>query len=668
MKKSFLVVHQDYLEDVIKSLHEKGLMQIIDISKEESELLKDTEKSKSLSEAENLANYELRVSRLIDILKRVKPKKGGIKALLNPKEPELKEVEDTSIDDLYSYTEGLLDEIESNIINEQEKIDSLNEKRENIQNQLEEIKYLKGFDIDISDVKESEYLVLKAGLTYDFDELKDEIKKLKLSDFYSQSFKEGKKVKWSVILVSHISEKEKIEKLAREYLEEFKLYNLKGEPDELTKLLKQNIKDIYLKKKKIISNLKKYSKNQLDELLALREEIQLEKARQEIAKNFTKTDYTYLIKGWILEKDEKEVEETINFSSKENVIIDFKKPSTNPDNPPTYIETPRWADGFKSLLSMFALPKYNEINPTIIMGIFFVLFFGFMLGDAGYGLVILFLSIFGYIKFSKHSDMIRAWSFMGIWLGLTTTVVGLLTNSFFGDLVTRFIYGNPESLLYQAEILGVKLPLNSIKDPLTILTIALVFGLIHLNIGVVLGIIQEYKRKNYKQLLTEQSCWIPLQLGGGMLIGKFILDFQISQTLFYIAAVLVVIGIIQLFLGKGPIGFFDITGYVGDWLSYARLLALGLATAGMALAFNVVSGMLQPTSIDGILPIILLILMIILLIIMHLVNLGLQALGAGVHSLRLQYVEFFNRFYEGGGKEFTPFKIKRKYTKKVEEK
>ena len=668
MKKTFLVVHQDYLEDVIKSLHEKGLMQIIDISKEESELLKDTEKSKSLSEAENLANYELRVSRLIDILKRVKPKKGGIKSLLNPKEPELKEVEDTSIDDLYSYTEGLLDEIESNIINEQEKIDSLNEKRENIQNQLEEIKYLKGFDIDISDVKESEYLVLKAGLTYDFDELKDEIKKLKLSDFYSQSFKEGKKVKWSVILVSHISEKEKIEKLAREYLEEFKLYNLKGEPDELTKLLKQNIKDIYLKKKKIISNLKKYSKNQLDELLALREEIQLEKARQEIAKNFTKTDYTYLIKGWILEKDEKEVEETINFSSKENVIIDFKKPSTNPDNPPTYIETPRWADGFKSLLSMFALPKYNEINPTIIMGIFFVLFFGFMLGDAGYGLVILFLSIFGYIKFSKHSDMIRAWSFMGIWLGLTTTVVGLLTNSFFGDLVTRFIYGNPESLLYQAEILGVKLPLNSIKDPLTILTIALVFGLIHLNIGVVLGIIQEYKRKNYKQLLTEQSCWIPLQLGGGMLIGKFILDFQISQTLFYIAAVLVVIGIIQLFLGKGPIGFFDITGYVGDWLSYARLLALGLATAGMALAFNVVSGMLQPTSIDGILPIILLILMIILLIIMHLVNLGLQALGAGVHSLRLQYVEFFNRFYEGGGKEFTPFKIKRKYTKKVEEK
>ncbi len=668
MKKTSLIVHQDYLEDVIKNLHEKGLMQIIDISKEEPELLKDTEKSKSLSEAENLANYELRVSRLIDILNKVKPKKGGIKDLLNPKEPLLKEVEDTSIDDLYSYAEGLLDEIESNIIDEQKKIDSFNEKRENIQNQLEEIKYLKGFDFDVSDIKESEYLVIRAGLTSDFDELKEEIDKLKLTDLYSQSFKQGKKIRWSVIIVSHISEKKKAEKLTREYLEDFKLYNLSGKPDELTKLLKHKIKDIDSDKKKIISNLKKYSKKQLDELLALREEIQLEKARQEIAKNFTKTNYTYIIKGWVLEKDQKEIEETIKTSSKNNVIIDFKKPSINPDNPPTHIETPRWADGFKSLLSMFALPKYNEINPTIIMGIFFVLFFGFMLGDAGYGLVILFLSLFGYLKFSKHSDMIRAWSFMGIWLGLTTIIVGFLTNSFFGDLVTRFIYGNPEALLYQAEIMGVKLPLNSIKDPLTILTIALIFGLIHLNIGVVLGIIQEYKRKNYKQLLTEQSCWIPLQLGGGMLIGKFILDFQLSQTLFYIAGILVIIGIIQLFLGKGPIGFFDITGYVGDWLSYARLLALGLATAGMALAFNVVSGMLKPASINGIIPVLLTILMIILLIIMHVVNLGLQALGAGVHSLRLQYVEFFNRFYEGGGKEFLPFKIKRKYTKKIEEK
>ena len=121
---------------------------------------------------------------------------------------------------------------------------------------------------------------------------------------------------------------------------------------------------------------------------------------------------------------------------------------------------------------------------------------------------------------------------------------------------------------------------------------------------------------------------------------------------------MVIIGIILLFIAGGPVGFFDITGYVGDWLSYARLLALGLATAGMALAFNEVSRLL-----GEMIPYIGIVITIILLIIMHLVNLGLSALGAGVHSLRLQYVEFFNRFYEGGGHEFSPFKMKRKYTK-----
>jgi V/A-type H+-transporting ATPase subunit I len=97
-------------------------------------------------------------------------------------------------------------------------------------------------------------------------------------------------------------------------------------------------------------------------------------------------------------------------------------------------------------------------------------------------------------------------------------------------------------------------------------------------------------------MLTEHGCWIPLQLGGAILIGYFILDWNISFPVFILAGILVIIGVIQLFISSGPIGFFDITGYVGDWLSYARLLALGLATAGMALAFNVVAALI-PTLI-----------------------------------------------------------------------
>jgi len=301
---------------------------------------------------------------------------------------------------------------------------------------------------------------------------------------------------------------------------------------------------------------------------------------------------------------------------------------------------------------------------TIIMGIFFVLFFGVMLGDAGYGLIILSLSLFGYIKFSKFSGFIRGWAFLGIWLGLTTTIVGFLTNGFFGDLIPRFFYNNPDQPLYSLTIGGVHLPIEPLRDPLTILTIALLFGLIHLNIGIILAIYQSYKNRDFKELFANHSSWLLLELGGGLLLGDSLLHLVSLGTVeFYFALILVIIGLVLRIWHAGPLGFFDITGFVGDWLSYARLLALGLATAGMALAFNIIAKLFAdmiPIQIIGV------IVMVILLVLMHAINLGLQALGAGVHSLRLQYVEFFNRFYEGGGHEFKPFSIKRKYTKTKE--
>src|SRR4030043_1913489 len=111
---------------------------------------------------------------------------------------------------------------------------------------------------------------------------------------------------------------------------------------------------------------------------------------------------------------------------------------------------------------MFGTPKYNEVNPMFFIGIFFILFFGFMLGDAGYGLIILFLSLYGYLKLGKYSPFLKNWSFLGIWLGLTTTIVGFLTNGFFADFIPRFIYGDPNKLLYNLDVMGVHLPIDGL--------------------------------------------------------------------------------------------------------------------------------------------------------------------------------------------------------------
>jgi len=663
MKKVSLIVHQSYVEDVIKNLHETGVVEIIDVSREEPTMLEDMEKASMHPEAGVCTTYELRLSRLIDILNRIKSKSSGLKAILNPQLPEIKTVEDRSLEEIYSYAEGTLGEIEKNILNSEQKLNDLKEQKDRINFYDQQINYLVDFDMDVSDIGESDYLIIKAGRTSDLSNFKVEIDKLDNATIYSKQFNSGKNREWVVLIATHISERERIEKICRDNITEFDLGDLSGWPKDVLKSLKKEKTDIGKEKKQTVSHLRVFAEEQLSELLALREEIKLERARKEISKNFAKTDSTYVVNGWVLEKNENKLETAISGVSKDHVLCNFEIPSVNPDDPPTYLETPKWAKSFKGLLSMFATPKYNELDPTIIMGIFFVLFFGVMLGDAGYGLTILLLSLFGYVKFSKYSEMIGSFSFMGIWLGLTTTIVGFLTNSFFGDFIPRFIYGNSELPLYSLTIAGIHLPAEPLKDPLMILSIALILGLIHLNVGILLGLYQSYKRRDFKEMLTERFCWIPLQLGGGLLIGYFILDWQISTTLMYVSGIMVIVGLILLFISAGPIGFFDITGYVGDWLSYARLLALGLATAGMALAFNVVSQL-----IPSMIPVVGIILLPILLIILHIVNLALQALGAGVHSLRLQYVEFFNRFYEGGGHEFAPFKLNRKYTRIEEEK
>jgi V/A-type H+-transporting ATPase subunit I len=646
MKKTSLIVHQNYLENVIKNLHETGLIEIINISKEDSETLDLADKASAHPDSEVCASYILRLSRLIDILKKVKPKKSGIKGMLNPDLPKVRSTEDRSLDEIYSYTEGILGEIEKNILECDQKVQNLNEMMKLIDRDVEQLNYLKEFDLNISYLGKSQYLIVRAGKTFDLESLNLKIKDISNAVIYSKQFGNGKDVEWAVVIVAHISEREKIEKICREYVTEFELENLSGKPEELKKSLENEYKLIIKDKKKVYSDLYVYSKNQLDDLLALKEEVYIENVRKEVSKNFAKTNSTYIIKGWVLEKDEKTLKETVSSVSKDHVFVNFKIPSINPDNPPTYLKTPRWAESFRTFLELFATPKYNELNPTIFMGIFFVLFFGLMLGDAGYGIVILFLSLLGYFKLGKNSPLLKTWSFLGIWLGITTTVFGFMMNSFFGDLLERYF--------------GIQLPslIDPLANPLIILMIALICGLIHLNLGIILGIIQKYHKREFKSLITHHFCWIPLQLGGGLLIGSFLMGFSVDGILFYFAAIMMVIGIILLMIGSGPIGFFDVTGYMGDWLSYARLLALGLATTGMALAFNVVSGL-----IGDMIPVIGIVITIILLVMSHIVNLALQALGAGVHSLRLQYVEFFNRFYEGGGRNFSPFEIKRIYTK-----
>lgn len=658
MKKVTILLHQSYVEDVIKNLHEHGLVQIINVEKEDAETTQLTEKVDVPSESSIFGGYDLRLTKLIDILVKTKQSPKGIKAILHPEMPTITEVKHRSPTEISSDIEEVFVSLEKKIITLDEQIKQLGEQKIKNEEIEKQVSLIEGFSIDFDDFKDSPSVIIVAGRTTNFPALQQQIGPDDAIMISSKEFGTRKKMEWAVLLAGHIKEKEKIEKISREYLTVFDFKTLSGAPIEALADLHQKQKRIKEETETLLSELRGYADKHLNDLYVLREEIQCEKARKEIMRNFTQTDTTYIIKGWGLEKDQESIRSVVEQSSEGYCSMVFETPSANPDTPPTYLETPAWASTFRTFLELFATPKYHELNPTVFMGVFFIIFFGFMLGDAGYGLVILLLSLFGYLKLGKHSPFLKNWSFLGIWLGTATTIAGLLMNSFFGDFIPRFIYHDSTKPLYSLTIAGIHLPLDALGDPLVILTIALLLGLIHLNLGIVLGLIQAMRQKKYKIFITQYFAWVPLQIGGGMLIGVFILRWELSSMLMYSAIILTLIGIALVFLHSGPIGFFGITGYVGDWLSYARLLALGLATSGMALAFNVVAEL-----IPALVPVVGIVLLPILLVILHTANLGIQALGAAVHSLRLQYVEFFNRFYEGGGKEFDPFQTKRRYTR-----
>jgi V/A-type H+-transporting ATPase subunit I len=311
---------------------------------------------------------------------------------------------------------------------------------------------------------------------------------------------------------------------------------------------------------------------------------------------------------------------------------------------------------FEPLTNTFAVPKYNEIDPSFFISIPFILFFGLMLGDAGYGIIIMLLTGFILLK-GPTSGSMRTTAWMGFLMGLSTTIAGIWMGAFFGDLIPRVILGTSQSPLYSFELFGYNMPYDTLKDPMLLFQISLYIGVIQLNLGILLFGIDKLIKKDILSFFKGTVSWVLVQTGGLIFLGSFLFGWwELNTPLTAIGAVSFLLGAALMAMESKAMVLFDIEGYVGDWISYTRILALGLSTFGLAMAFNIVGRMLADTHV-AMIPVV-----ILLLALLHVFNLLLQSLGAAIHSLRLHFVEFFGRFYEGGGIPFEPFGIERSYT------
>ncbi|MCM8798285.1 MAG: hypothetical protein NC821_02315 [Candidatus Omnitrophica bacterium] len=346
-----------------------------------------------------------------------------------------------------------------------------------------------------------------------------------------------------------------------------------------------------------------------------------------LQQNFVISKYTITITGWL---PKERFEETKNILEKEfgNKIIfqDITKSVKHREEIPILLENLQAIKPFELFLSFLQPPKYGTFDPTKFLAIFFPIFFGLIVGDLGYGLILLILSLF--LKRLKR-PILRTISKLISYVSLLSIVFGLLFGEFFGELGTKFFGLNP--ILFHRQ-----------KDIIPFLILVISLGLFHILLGLVLGFIQALRQKQRREILERFSLILSL-------FGLFFLLAVLSKTLpkgFSTPSIaLLVVSLPLLILAKGFLGPLETVSCLANILSYARIMALGIAGVMMAHVANTLGGML-PNVILG----------IIVASLMHILNLILSLFSPTIQSLRLHYVEFFSKFYEPGGKKYRPFK------------
>lgn len=411
----------------------------------------------------------------------------------------------------------------------------------------------------------------------------------------------------------------------------------------------ENKKEIISREKKeLINKVKSYGSKYLDLQLAY-EYFNSNVVKASVSKKFLESDSFLICEGYVEEDNTENLERCLSKAVGSNFYIEFKEIDLkNSNDVPIKLSNSSMVSPFEGVLEMYSYPVYNEIDPTAAISIFFIVFFGMMLADAGYGLVITILSAFLYFK-SKTNEKKNSYR-MFILTGISTVIWGILYGAYFGDLLQRYFKIN------------VPVVFDVNKDIMFIFIIAIAFGFVHLILGLFIKAIVYIKNDKKIDVIYDVVSWLLILFG----VLVFALQGVISIFNPTIATWSIVIGILILLftqgrdsesiagkIGGGVYGVYGVTGYIGDIISYSRLLALGLASGFIANAFNIM-GELIPFPFN-------IILTPLMLIPLHLFNLGINALGTYVHSARLQYLEFFGKFYTGGGRKFMPLKYTDKY-------
>lgn len=370
---------------------------------------------------------------------------------------------------------------------------------------------------------------------------------------------------------------------------------------------------------------KKHGKFLLSAEALLREEL----LKAEAPLRFGSTRELFLVTGWVPAVKVDEAAKAITKAAQGKIHIEVEEPGHGEDVP-VRLSNPVPIDSFESLVRLFSWPKYGEVDPTALMAFTLPLFFGMMLGDIGYGVITLFLFMALKRKFPSFAPF------------FTVLIIGSISTIIFG-----FLFGE---LFGLEQVAGHELwhVLNRAHEVGALMVITLVIGVVHVNFGYALGAYNEWKGHGFMTALTHKLSWVLVEVAAAL--------WYVAAVVFpsagwkVLAGLVTTAALVLLYKGEGFIGIIEIPSLISHIVSYVRIMAVGLASVFLALLVNQFTGILFAKGVVWFI-----LLGIPLIIVGHGFNLALGILSPFLHAVRLHYVEFFTKFYQGGGKEFTPF-------------
>ena len=640
MNKFTLLAFESQKAELLEKL--QGFSEVEFVNLQDDELINNDEVLCELAKDSNDSDYvgcedELSMAKgTLNYLKNFVPQKSMLKALKEGKrELTFSQLKETVLNTDWKS-------ICAKVKAKEDEISALQHEMSKLNNDIEILRSWEAFDAPFAELVEMKSPYFMGSLPKQYEEtLASE-----LGDFYYEVVSKDNDDLYLFLVCDKSEEEEVSEKLRGFGFSQFKT-DLEETPikiihDNMDNVEKLNSKVFFIKEElaafdedaKTLELVCEYYGNKV--------------IRKEAINNFLTTKNVVVIQGWLPESEKEELEKVVNSVVGNEYNISFQEVAEEEyDIVPVKLKNNEFNEVFEDVTNMFSVPKYNEIDPTPFVAPFYALFFGMMAADIGYGILMLIATTVA-LKVFKFDEGTKKFVRFFRYLSFPIIGFGLAYGAFFGDVFFD------------------KLPriVDPNTDIMTVLIISVVFGAIHIFFGLGIKAYMLIKAGKPKDAFYDVGAWVITLVSIGLVLGGNMMGLPpIGKK---IAMVAMIAGMVIIVLtggreektrgaqlGQGAYALYGITGYIGDLVSYSRLMALGLSGGSLAGAFNLIAGMMSGFSAILFVPLI--------FIFGHIFNLALGLLGAYVHTCRLEYVEFFGKFYEGGGRAFTPFKSKNEY-------